>query len=173
VIASPSEAGYAVKLQTKGFETRTLIAFTDELSEHAASVTANQPSSWNSSENGADMVIVTHNHFRQAIEPLAALRRGQGLNVAIVDIDDVYDEFSYGTHTPWPSRVSCRGLQAIGGARLDICCSSVIAVTIRATIWTRAQTTSCRRSCWIRPSWKQAQTTGLQTSLAIVLQTWL
>ena len=100
VVADPSGAEYAVKVQSKGSETRTLLAFDDDVAERAASVTANQPSSWNAAGNGADMIILTHKDFRQAIAPLAALRRSQGLKVAVVDIEDVYDEFSYGAHTP-------------------------------------------------------------------------
>jgi hypothetical protein len=34
------------------------------------------------------------------VEPLAALRRAQGLVVDVIDVEDLYDEFSYGLHTP-------------------------------------------------------------------------
>jgi hypothetical protein len=96
----PAGAGDAVWLQVAGAEPRTLVAFADDQAEHPLAVWANQPSSWNSITNGADLVIVTHKDFRQAIEPLANLRRSQGMSVAVVDVEDVYDEFSYGTHTP-------------------------------------------------------------------------
>ncbi|HEY3040913.1 MAG TPA: C25 family cysteine peptidase, partial [Pyrinomonadaceae bacterium] len=98
--AAPSADGFAVLVPVFGSEARTLVAFTDDLSRHPASVAANNPSSWNASTNGADLVIITHQAFRQAIEPLAALRQSQGLSVAVVDVEDVYDEFSYGAHTP-------------------------------------------------------------------------
>jgi hypothetical protein len=104
VSVGPSGAGYAAKLETRSASARTLVTFTDELINHPATVTANQPSSWNSGVNSADMVIVTHKDFRQAIEPLAAQRSSQGLNVAVVDVEDVYDEFSYGAHTPYAVR---------------------------------------------------------------------
>ena len=97
---SPSGAGYAVKVQALGNDTRTLMAFADDLAVHPSSIAANKPSNWNASTNGADLVIITHKDFRQAIEPLANLRRSQGLSVAVVDVEDVYDEFSYGAHTP-------------------------------------------------------------------------
>jgi CSLREA domain-containing protein len=99
-LASASGGAYAVKVQPVGSGVRTLIAFTEDLMAHPVSVTANQPSSWNAGANGADMVILTHKDFRQAIEPLASLRRSQGLSVAVVDVEDIYDEFSYGAHTP-------------------------------------------------------------------------
>jgi hypothetical protein len=98
--AASSQGGYAVVVPALGNEARTLIAFTDDLSRHPAAVVANNPSNWNASTNGADLVIITHKNFLQAIQPLATLRRNQGLSVAVVDVEDVYDEFSYGDHTP-------------------------------------------------------------------------
>ncbi|HAF24012.1 MAG TPA: hypothetical protein DCK93_14080 [Blastocatellia bacterium] len=98
--AGPSGTGYAVRVQAMEGDVRTLLAFTDDLADRPSSVTANKPSSWHASTNGADLVIITHQDFRQAIEPLANLRRSQGMNVAVVDVEDVYDEFSCGAHTP-------------------------------------------------------------------------
>jgi autotransporter-associated beta strand protein len=97
---SLSGVGYSVKVQALGSDTRTLMAFADDLAAQPASVTRNGPSNWNANSNGADLVIITHKDFRHVVEPLAALRRNQGLSVAVVDVEDVYDEFSYGAHTP-------------------------------------------------------------------------
>lgn len=99
-MAAVADGGYSVKIQTTGSGARTLLAFTEDQSGHPASITPNQPSTWNAATNSADMVVITHRDFRNAIEPLANLRRSQGLNVAVVDVEDVYDEFSYGAHTP-------------------------------------------------------------------------
>jgi hypothetical protein len=98
VTVGPQGSGYAFKLQPAGPGTRTFLAFTDDLAQHA-SLAANQPSTLNLSRS-ADMLIVTHRDFRAAVEPLAAQRRSEGLQVAVVDIEDVYDEFSYGAHSP-------------------------------------------------------------------------
>jgi hypothetical protein len=100
VRATKASSGYNFMVQPVGAGVRSLIAFTEEQMGHPVSVTANQPSSWIAATNGADMVIIAHQDFRQAIEPLVSLRRGQGLSVAVVDVEDVYDEFSYGAHTP-------------------------------------------------------------------------
>jgi hypothetical protein len=100
VSAGSSEDGYALKVQAMGSGVRTLIAFADDLAGHPAAITANGPSNWHAAENGADLVIITHRDFKQAIEPLATERRNEGLTVAVVDVEDVYDEFSYGAHTP-------------------------------------------------------------------------
>jgi hypothetical protein len=99
-VAGPMGSGYGVRVQGRGIDARTFVAFADNVVLHPSGIVANQPSRWNDNTNGADMVIITHEDFRQAVEPLASLRRNQGLSVAIVDVDDVYDEFSYGQHSP-------------------------------------------------------------------------
>jgi len=97
---SALNGGYAFKLQTSSTGgTRTFTAFTDDLASHPTALTANQPSNLTTMAV-ADMLIVTHKNFRSAIEPLAAQRRSEGLTVSVVDIEDVYDEFSFGVHTP-------------------------------------------------------------------------
>src|SRR5207253_2008687 len=63
------------------------------------SITANQPSKLNSA-SGADFVIITAKQFTQIIQPLVALRQSQGYQVSVVDVEDVYDEFGYGVHSP-------------------------------------------------------------------------
>ena len=98
-IIETSKSGYSLRVQATA-NPRTLLAFADNLVQSPAAVVANDPSNWNSPANGADMVIVTHRNFRTAIEPLANLRRNQGLVVATVDVEDIYDEYSYGVHTP-------------------------------------------------------------------------
>jgi hypothetical protein len=96
----PLGSGYSAKLQTRNFGTRTFFAFTEDQVAQPVSITANQPSNWSAGSNTADLVVVTHKDFRQAIEPLIAQRRAEGLDVSVVDIEDVLDEFGYGTHSP-------------------------------------------------------------------------
>src|SRR5262249_19773662 len=69
-----------------------------------AGVTANQPSSWRQPGLGADLVIISHRDFMNSLGPLIALRQSQGLRVVVVDMVDVYDEFSYGQKTPYAVR---------------------------------------------------------------------
>jgi hypothetical protein len=98
---SVQDGGYAFRVQAKGSDTRTMLAFADELAEGARSVTPNHPSTLSAQSNGADFLIITHSDFRDAVEPLAAQRRNEGLSVTVVDVEDVYDEFSYGVHSPY------------------------------------------------------------------------
>ena len=58
------------------------------------------PSSWKSSENGADYIIISHADFIPTLQDLVTHRQSQGLRVEVVDIQDIYDEFSAGLFNP-------------------------------------------------------------------------
>ena len=86
---------------------------------------------WTAPAQGYDYLIVTHPRLREAIEPLAAFHRSRGLTVAVLDIDEVYDQFNHGITHPqavrnlvdaawhrWPSRP--RFLLLVGDASFDI-----------------------------------------------------
>jgi len=55
---------------------------------------------WRTTGNQADYLIITHSGLQRAMEPLAEHRRAEGLEVEIVNIDNIYDEFSFGLVTP-------------------------------------------------------------------------
>lgn len=80
---------------------RTLLAYAGSASlDHPQDISRNEASGWHVASNAADMIILTHKDFRQSLEPLRALRQSQGLLTVIVDVEDIYDEFSYGAHSP-------------------------------------------------------------------------
>ncbi len=60
------------------------------------SVSADAPSSLASTSNQADLIVISHANFLDALTPLVNLRQSQGLRVALVNVQDVYDEFSGG-----------------------------------------------------------------------------
>jgi len=49
---------------------------------------------------GADYVVLTHPDFESALAPLVAHREAQGLRVAVVDVEAVYDRFGDGRMDP-------------------------------------------------------------------------
>jgi hypothetical protein len=100
----PQGQGFSVTLTVPGNEPKTLLAFTPEQALSVASLTANQPSRWRLSTHGADLVIISSGDFIQAIEPLRAQRQSQGLGVAVVAVEDIFDEFSAGQKTPYAIR---------------------------------------------------------------------
>ena len=96
----PSKTGYSITLRAAGVETRTLLAISNDSANRPANIKLNQPSHWRQPGNAADFVILTASELMPALDSLKALRQRQGYQVAIVDIEDVYDEFSYGNKTP-------------------------------------------------------------------------
>jgi autotransporter-associated beta strand protein len=106
--ANPTELKSDVELQGKlyratavaqGGGERVLLAVSDKALERAAQVTPQVPSSWHLASQGADVVMLTHGSLRSALEPLVQLRKQQGYAVGVVDVEDVYDEYSYGQHS--------------------------------------------------------------------------
>ena len=63
-------------------------------------VLVDDPSSWRSPANRADYIAIAHGSLLEAVEPLLAFRESRGLRTALVDIQDVYDEFSHGAFDP-------------------------------------------------------------------------
>lgn len=93
-----STNGYAATIQAPG--EGEYIAFTDEGINHPAKIERDHPSNLKSSDNAADLVVITYGDFMGSVQPLVDLRRRQGMAVAVIDVQDVYDEFGYGAHGP-------------------------------------------------------------------------
>ena len=51
--------------------------------------------------NQADYVVITHSSFAESILPLVEFRSSQGLTTMVVDIEDIYNEFSEGLFNPF------------------------------------------------------------------------
>ncbi len=95
-----NNTGYAVSVAVQGTGERTLLAINNESVRGPLSVTANLRSSWRLPERGADLLIITTRALAGSADPLKSLRQSQGLSVSVVDIEDVYDEFSFGQKSP-------------------------------------------------------------------------
>jgi peptidase C25-like protein len=76
---------------------RRLIAFTTPAAP--AAVSRNRPSRLHD-PHGADVVIIGYRSFLPQLARLKAYHEQQGLKVALIDVQDLYDEFSFGAHDP-------------------------------------------------------------------------
>lgn len=94
------ETKYSVTVASAEAGERALLAVAGDRQPNG--IALNQPSSLRKGK--ASYVIITRREFADSLDPLAALRRAQGLSVAIVDIEDIYDEFSFGQKTPFAVR---------------------------------------------------------------------
>lgn len=79
-----------------GARSARYVALNSALASAPRAVSADAPSNLGATSNQADMIIISHQTFLDALAPLVALRQSQGLQVALVDVQDVYDEFSGG-----------------------------------------------------------------------------
>jgi len=97
-----------------GQETYYQLTFQDEILDHQTrylavtstakkrvdSIVLRPPSDLTAPGKGADYVIIAHEDFCEQILPLAELRRNQGLVVEVIDVSEIYDQFSHGLFTP-------------------------------------------------------------------------
>jgi hypothetical protein len=103
-VVGPHESGFALTMTVPGSGTRTVLAFAETSIVPPAAIMANQPSTWQARGTGAEVVIITHDTLRDSVESLKAWREGQGWSVAMVDVEDLYNEFNFGAKSPWEVR---------------------------------------------------------------------
>ncbi len=65
-----------------------------------AKVEVDHPSHLKSPDNQADYLMIVHPSLWKAAEPLAKLHRRRGLEVAMIDVRDIFEEYGYGMHRP-------------------------------------------------------------------------
>ncbi|MEK6303498.1 MAG: C25 family cysteine peptidase [Acidobacteriota bacterium] len=90
------ESGLAVSLTAPGKGLRSLLALTDDKVSRVPGIALDYPSTLANPAQGADLLVITRRDLFDSVRPLVALRQKEGLSVAVVDIDDIYDEFSFG-----------------------------------------------------------------------------
>jgi len=98
------KSGYAVTVAPAEKGDRTLLAIGGQIAGAPAGVSANVASNFRSNSYAANLLIVTDRDFFPALETLKKLRTSQGYKVEIVDVEDIYDEFSYGDKSPYAVR---------------------------------------------------------------------
>ena len=98
------KTGFAITVTPPSTGNRILFAFAETKKKHPSSIIANIPSAWRQKEQAADLLIVTRRDFFAAADNLKAPRQKQGYKVAIIDVEDVYDEFNFGEKSPQTMR---------------------------------------------------------------------
>ncbi len=84
-------------------ETSFIAASPDHL-EAPEAIVLDRPSRLADAGNRADYIMIAHRRLLEATRPLAEFHRSRGLDVALVDVQDVYDEFGHGIAGPWALR---------------------------------------------------------------------
>jgi hypothetical protein len=87
---------------------RTYLALSSDAVKTPSGISQDTASTLSDQANGADYILITHTDLgwdgngdpNPWLSDLVSLREGQGLRVKVVDVADIYDEFSYGIATP-------------------------------------------------------------------------
>ncbi|HEX3820228.1 MAG TPA: C25 family cysteine peptidase [Candidatus Sulfotelmatobacter sp.] len=105
---SSSNGNYTASIQVPFVTTsrtardkHTLIAVANDRITDAAGVWPNHPSHWHAAQSGADIAMVTHGDFADALAPLVQAHRTEGKTSAVIPVIDLYDEFNFGERSPW------------------------------------------------------------------------
>jgi hypothetical protein len=94
----PDNGGYRVVLPSN--RSRVLFAVEDSAIVAPDSVKPNAPSTLSTAAHNADLIIVTYKDWTSQATAWANYRRAQGLAVEVVNVEDIFDEFSYGITDP-------------------------------------------------------------------------
>jgi len=94
------KTGFAITVTSPSAGNRILLAFSEPKKKHPSSIIANIPSAWRQKDQAADLLIVARRDFFAAADNLKTARQKQGYKVALVDMEDIYDEFNYGEKSP-------------------------------------------------------------------------
>jgi hypothetical protein len=79
------------------YRARVMLGVEDSGLLQPISVTHNAPSDLSSPTNNGQLVIVSYKDWMTQAEAWANYRRGQGFSVKVVDTEDIFDEFNFGS----------------------------------------------------------------------------
>ncbi|MEW6128463.1 MAG: C25 family cysteine peptidase [Acidobacteriota bacterium] len=95
-----NRGSYSIKVGAKDSGQRILYALASSQSKAPVSITANSLSNLAATSNAANLLIISPGAFSAAAENLKTARQSEGYQTAVINIEDVYDEFSYGNKSP-------------------------------------------------------------------------
>lgn len=68
--------------------------------ERVDAIRRDHPSDLRREERKADYLMIAHESLIESARPLAEFHRSRGLDVALIDVQDIYDEFNHGVLSP-------------------------------------------------------------------------
>jgi hypothetical protein len=91
---------YTLTFERSYSEGDQFLALTDANYLSAANIIQDEPSNLRDTANGADYIVISHQDFITATQPLVDHRTSQGYRTMMVELGEVFDEFSGGVYTP-------------------------------------------------------------------------
>ena len=98
--AEPAGGGYSISFWDQALPGPSYFLSSLPALAAPAAIEPDRPSSWRTPDHQADYIAIVHRSLWEAIDPLLAHRAAEGLAVAKVDVQDIYDEWSYGRRDP-------------------------------------------------------------------------
>lgn len=95
-----SQQGLTYQVTLPSARSRVLYAVAGGGLLSATSIIPNAPSTLSIPAHNANLVIISYKDWMTQSESWANYRRGQGMTVEVVNVEDVFDEFGYGQPTP-------------------------------------------------------------------------
>lgn len=106
-----SNAKYAAAIQVPWTSTgttastqHTLLALAANRLAIPAGLRSNHPSHWHNAQPGSQIVMVTYEDFAATLPPLVKAHQSEGQSTAVILVSDLYDEFTFGEHSPYAIR---------------------------------------------------------------------
>ncbi|MGB8643719.1 MAG: C25 family cysteine peptidase [Anaerolineae bacterium] len=97
---TPNGGAYTLQFADTYSGTHQYVALTPASLAQPVTVTQASLVNLHDTGNAADEIIISYGGFISDVQPLATYRAGQGLRVKVVDVQNVYDEFSDGVVDP-------------------------------------------------------------------------
>jgi hypothetical protein len=96
-IEEAKAGGSAVTVAAQGSGEHLLLALTESQTKLPTRIRAAHPSTI---EQNAELLIITASDFFPALEPLKKQRQTDGYQTALIDVEDIYDAYSFGNKSP-------------------------------------------------------------------------
>ncbi|HEX7829310.1 MAG TPA: C25 family cysteine peptidase, partial [Thermoanaerobaculia bacterium] len=102
VTVAADGAKFKATFSTPPSGTRTIAVFSNDRVMSLPTTEKNVASTYstNASKLRADLVIITNRAFASAAKTLADARNAQSIETVVIDVDDLYDEYTFGVRSP-------------------------------------------------------------------------
>ncbi|MDF1515914.1 MAG: C25 family cysteine peptidase, partial [Anaerolineae bacterium] len=97
---APDGGNYTLRFQDVITGSQRYLALAPSRVLSPTAVFSDTPSNLHDLSNGADYIAIAHSDFVTDVLPLVDFRAAQGVRALVVDVQDIYDEFSYGVFDP-------------------------------------------------------------------------
>lgn len=108
---SGTNGAFEAQFVTSGGGAKKLLAVSSANAQSPALVKANIASQLGSFAGRANFFVLTHASLSDAIRPLVDQRKRDGWKIVTADVEDVYDEYSFGHKTPEAVREWLRAME--------------------------------------------------------------